>query len=474
MTHILKPHENNFLLVYLDDVVIFSNSLEEHLQHIDHVLTLLEKHDIRLRLAKCWFGKSQLEYLGHTVSELGLQPSPNKIKAVSEWPRPKSVQQVQQFLGFCNFYRRYVRRYSHIAAPLYKLTEKKSQAKPFQWKQEHQSAFHMLKAALCSAPVLRNPKCGKDAEFIIATDASKYAIGAVLLQKDDEGDIHPCAFYTKVLQSNQTHYPTYQQELLGIVCAVQTWRCYIEGSKKITCITDHATLRHLTDTKNLTALTQRRFNLWADILQPYIATNPDTNEQCLEIVYRKGSDNDADALSRRPDLHYAAAKCDEFVNETDLEVANEFFSGMCHLQLDSQLLHKIKSGYLTDAKYSGHRIPNGVIYDDTDGLYWMADKICIPNDPELKNLILHEYHDALGHPDPNRTKLNVQRMFGGIICLRILRHTASIVQPAKELNLGLQPLQVSYPPSLSLIHLGQPCHSILSQDYHLWKAMMPL
>ena len=116
MTSILQPHKHTFILVYLDDVLIFSNSLEEHLQHLDTALTMLESNDIRLRLQKCWFAKNELEYLGHMVSHAGLRPSPNKIKAVQDWPRPKNVQNVQQYLGFCNFYRRYVRNYSAIAA----------------------------------------------------------------------------------------------------------------------------------------------------------------------------------------------------------------------------------------------------------------------------------------------------------------------------------------------------------------------
>ena len=119
LNHILKPHENPFILVYLDDVLIFSNDLDGHIEHIDKVLTLLEENAIRLRLSKCFFAKKELEYLGHMVSGEGLKPTDSKIKAVTEWPTPKSVQIVQQWLGFCNFYRRYIRNYSHISAPLY-------------------------------------------------------------------------------------------------------------------------------------------------------------------------------------------------------------------------------------------------------------------------------------------------------------------------------------------------------------------
>jgi hypothetical protein len=154
--------------------------LDEHIEHIDKVLTLLEENSIRLRLSKCFFAKNELEYLGHMVSEEGLKPTDSKIKAVTEWPTPKSVQNVQQWLGFCNFYRRYINNYSLIAAPLYQLTKKDKAS--FEWDISHQQAFVKLKSALTMAPLLRNPSCGQNEEFYISTDASKYAVGAVLLQ----------------------------------------------------------------------------------------------------------------------------------------------------------------------------------------------------------------------------------------------------------------------------------------------------
>ncbi len=175
-----------------------------------------------------------------------------------------------------------------------------------------------------------NPRCGQNEEFFISTDVSKYVVGDVLLQKDTNGHMQPCAYYSKVFQSNQTHYPVYQQELLGIVLAIQEWRHYIEGSKKITCITDQTALRHLVSTENVNALTTRHFALWSDIIAPFIATN-DKGETTFEVLYRKGSENDSDALSRRPDLHYEIIKCDNLIQEKDLEIANHFFSSMYHI-----------------------------------------------------------------------------------------------------------------------------------------------
>ena len=405
---VLKPHVNTFVLIYLDDILIFSDSLDEHLQHIEIVLKLLEENNLSLRLPKCFWAKDEMEYLGHMVSQAGLRPTQSKVKTISEWPTPASVQNVQQFLGFCNFYRRYIRNYSHIAAPLYQLTKKDKT--DFTWSDEHHSAFVHLKNVLISAPLLHTPKCGPDAEFVISTDASKFAAGAILLQADENGDLHPCAYYSKVFQANQTHYPSYQQELLGIVLALQEWRPYLEGSKKITCITDHATLRHLTETENVTALAQRRFALWSDIMSPYISVNADGSKS-FEILYRKGEDNDSDALSRRPDLHFSVTKYTDMVNENDLELANEFFSSMCHLQIDDKVTQKIIGSYPQDPMYNGLTLPRGMTFNAHSGLYYMADKVCIPKDASLRLLLIQEYHDAQGHPSLERTVANLSKSF---------------------------------------------------------------
>ena len=195
-----------------------------------------------------------------------------------------------------------------------------------------------------------------------------------------------------------------------MVLACQEWRHYIEGCRKVTCITDHATLKHLTDTKNLTALSARRCALWHDILSPLMGKN-DKGEDAFEILYRKGELNDSDALSRRPDLHHAVCKYEDLVQEADLETANEFFSSMCHLQIDPQLLAKVQIAYQQDPTYSGNTMPRGVTYDTNDELYYMADKLCIPNDMSIKNMLMQEYHDTQGHLSHESTLRRIQKMF---------------------------------------------------------------
>ena len=410
MNYVLKPEENTFVLVYLDDILIFSKSLDEHLVHLEKVISLLAEHQLVLRLTKCHIGKSELEYLGHTLSSKGIKPSPKKVEAVTNWPIPQNVTHVQQFLGFCNFYRRYIPHYSNIAYPLYELTRKNVS---FKWTHKEHTAFLKMKQLMTTAPVLRRPNCGRDAEFVIATDASKYGIGAVLLQQDNNGKLQPCAYFAKSLSTPQRSYSTYDQELLGVVAAMSEWRVYIEGCKSITIITDHATLKHLPNANDSEKLAKvpRRYIPWLNVISPYLAINPDTNQPLLRILYRKGSENDADALSRRPDLIDQLSEFDLSTFEKDLDELHTHLSAMTHLAFDDSLLTKIRTSTKNDPALNKNTLPPGVTFSQKDNLYYFGDKLYIPNDPEIITSILYEFHDTNGHPSWIRTHANISQVF---------------------------------------------------------------
>ena len=346
MNKVLEPHKNDFVLAYLDDILVHSKSLSDHLRDLDEVLRRLAENDLRLNPKKCFWGKNELEYLGHVLNAEGIKPSESKCKAVKEWPTPTCVRDVQSFTGFTNYYRRYIKDYSKIAIPLYELTRKGVQ---FKWTAECTIAFQKLKQALCTAPVLLLPKTGTDAEFVVSTDASKYAIGAVLLQKDDASNLRPCAFFAKTLSKAQTSYSTYEQELLAVCCALHEWSRWIDGSKKITVVTDHATLRHLPKRQNPKDSIPKRYTTWFDTFNYF--------GDSLEIVYRKGTQNEADALSRRPDLKYYLNQYDENTFEQDLESTLEFLGGMYHLQDNASILTQVREGYKTEHQnYHQHPI----------------------------------------------------------------------------------------------------------------------
>lgn len=222
MIRVLDPVLDKWVVVYLDDLLIYSKTKAEHLQHLQSVLTLLRKNGLYAKLSKCSFMQDETEFLGHTITKDGIKTSAGLTKAIRDWPTPKSTKDVQQFLGLAQFYQHYVSHFAQIAFPLSSLLANNT---PFSWTDEEQSAFLQLKRAICSAPVLRifDP----DLVTIVDTDASGFAIGAVLLQVDRHGNAHPIAFTSRKLQSAERNYPTHEQELLAVIHALRTWRYYL-------------------------------------------------------------------------------------------------------------------------------------------------------------------------------------------------------------------------------------------------------
>ena len=241
------------------------------------------KHCTR-RGEKCEFHVTTVNFLGYTLTPEGTKMDESKVQSVLQWPQPKTVKEVQAFLGLANFYRRFIQGYSTIAAPLTALTKKD---RPFQWTIPAEDAFTYLKHRFTTAPILAtfNPA----AQVILETDASDYAIGACLSQKDKEGKLRPIAFYSRKFTPPELNYEIHDKELLAIVEAFQQYRVYLEGSEHpILVYTDHKNLLYFTTTKTL----NRRQARWSLLLSSYNFT----------ITYRPGAHNTkADALSRRAD-----------------------------------------------------------------------------------------------------------------------------------------------------------------------------
>jgi hypothetical protein len=203
------------VVVYLDDILIFSDNAGE-LDYLTHqVLQKLLDLDLFLQPEKCSFNKTSVEYLGLIISEGELRMDPVKLIAVKNWPRPKTMKDIQKFLGFCNFYRRFVKAYSKLAQPLFDLTKK---GEPFIWTDRHERAFMGLQDALTSSPVLLLPDYRKP--FTVYTDASNYATSAILEQDDALGQSHPVTFYSKSLQPAERNYEIHNKELLTIIHAL--------------------------------------------------------------------------------------------------------------------------------------------------------------------------------------------------------------------------------------------------------------
>ena len=413
---ILDPIRRPYIQVYLDDILIFSRNETEHIQHVQEVMRILEENQLYVRSEKCKWMRTSLDYLGFTVQGStsdragGITPSKAKIKAVTDWEIPTSVRDVQSFLGFVNFYRRFISDFASTAAPLYALCEKNT---AFVWSTECTHAFRTLKLRLTTAPLLVSPRTGSNESFIISTDASNKGLGAVLLQTQEDGSLRPCQYFARTLNRAQRSYPIYDQELLSIAAALIEFRPYIEGCKSFTVITDHRPLCHLPTQPKI----GRRHVPWVALLSQYM--------NYMTIVYRKGSENDSDPLSRRsdlmdlteesikdnPELERKFNEYDAGVFEKQIDELRVGISAMVHLQCDDALTKSIADGYQFDKAFSGATVPPGVKQDPATDLYWLADKIYVPNVSSIKTRIIAEFHATSGHVDSTKTAANILRTF---------------------------------------------------------------
>jgi hypothetical protein len=235
------------VVVYLDNILIYSDILELHRTHVAEVLRRLRANGLYAAEKKCFFHQERVEFLGFILSPEGFSMDEAKVKAIQDWPVPCKVKDIQSFLGFANFYRRFIHDYSKITIPLTRLTRK---GIPWAWTDNCQQAFEHLKKAFTSAPVLThwNP----DAPIIVETDASDYALAAILSTFVD-GDIHPIAFHSRTFNSAELNYDVHDKELLAIFEAFQKWRHYLEGTlEPVEVITDHKNLVYFATTKLLT------------------------------------------------------------------------------------------------------------------------------------------------------------------------------------------------------------------------------
>nr|KYP32262.1 Retrovirus-related Pol polyprotein from transposon 17.6 [Cajanus cajan] len=275
MNHILRDCIGKFVVVYFDDILVYSKTLDEHLGHLRKVLIILRVNHLYANLEKCTFCQEQVNFLGFIVGKEGVQVDSEKIKAIQEWPTPKSVGEVRSFHGLASFYRRFVKDFSTLASPLNELVKKDV---PFLWGEAQEKAFKNLKEKLTNAPILALPNF--DQTFELECDASGLGIGAVLLQGG-----HPIAYFSEKLHGATLNYPTYDKELYALIRALQVWEHYLV-TKEFVIHTDHESLKYLRGQGKL----NKRHAKWVEYLEqfPYI------------IKYKKGKSNVvADALSRR-------------------------------------------------------------------------------------------------------------------------------------------------------------------------------
>ena len=245
---ILRDMLNHFVFVYLDDILIFSENMEKHVQQVRLVLRRLLDNKLFVKPEKCEFHVSKVSFLGLIITQGQLQSDPTKIQAVEEWPIPVTRKQLQRFLGFANFYRRFIRDFSRVAAPLHQLTSANA---PFTWTPSTDAAFQRLKKLFTQAPVLLHPNSAR--QFVVEVDAYDSGIGAIPSQRSASTDkLHPCAYFSRWLSVAERNYDVGNRELLAVVLALQEWRHWLEGTQELFLIwTDHKNLEYLRSARRL-------------------------------------------------------------------------------------------------------------------------------------------------------------------------------------------------------------------------------
>lgn len=290
MTRMLGPLLHHCCLAYLDDVVVMSETLEDHVRDLQLTLDRIASAGLKINPAKCLFATDTFKFLGHVVTPEGLQCDPDKIAKVRDWPVPSNVTEVRKFLGFVGYYRRFIEGFSRVARPLTQLTRTGA---AFNWTDECQAAFEHLRQALISEPILKLPDFSQ--KFILSTDACDYGLGAVLKQLDEEGRERVVAYASRMLTPAETRYTTSEKECLALVHATKIFRPYLYGTP-FTCYTDHQALCFLNSVRNPNG----RLARWSLHLRDF---------EC-EIKYKAGTQNaDADALSRSGTVGTLTAPC---------------------------------------------------------------------------------------------------------------------------------------------------------------------
>jgi len=265
------------VVIYLDDILIYSNNMSEHHWHVKEVLKHLRKAGLYAKAEKCEFHSELVEYLGYILSPSGLTMSNNKVKIIQDWPEPKKVKDIQSFLDSAKFYHRFIFNYSDIVIPLTRLTRKDI---PWKFDSSYQDAFNSLKKAFTSAPILTH--WIPNAQLIVETDALDYALAAILSIVNEDNEVHPVAFYSHTFTAAELNYDTHEKELLAIFEAFKIWRHYLEGlAYPIDVVTDHKNLEYFSTTKVLTwrqvqwSKYLSQFNLVIRFCPGHLSTKPD-------------------------------------------------------------------------------------------------------------------------------------------------------------------------------------------------------
>lgn len=385
----LMDYLDNFVTAFVDDLLIYSQNAAEHEIHVKKVLERLRGAGLQASIKKCEFHVTRTKYLGFILSTDGIEVDPEKTAVIHQWKEPSTVRGVQSFLGFCNFYRRFIENYSRISRPLNQLTRKDA---TFTWTDECQQAFEDLKQRLTSAPILRHYQ--PDLETKLETDASDGVVAGVLSQRHDDNLWHPTAYYSKGMSDTEKNYEIHDKEMLAIIRSLQEWRAELEGLRlreRFDIFTDHRALEYFMTTKKLNARQAR----WAEFLSRFY----------FHIRYRPGRENTlADALSR-PDTEIQTK--DEYRWQILLKPEQIEPLAVAALQpaltVVDRVLRANRETPAEDYRQMAQKEQGG--WTLQEGLLLKDDRLYVPDDdPEIRTQLLEEVHNQVSTAHPGRNK----------------------------------------------------------------------
>ena len=391
MNDIFRDLLDHGVLVYIDDILIYSETEEEHERLVLEVLKRLKENQLAAAVDKCYWHKASVEYLGYIISGDGISMSSEKVQTVLNWQSPKCVRDVQSFLGFANFYRRFIEGFSKICRPM--TDSIRGDKRNFNWSLECEEAFNELKRRFTTAPILEH--YDPTLPCIIETDASDFAIGAILSQPHGKR-LHPVAFMSRKMDKAELNYEIYDKEMLAVVVAFKEWRRYLEGAMhKIQVYTDHKNLEYFANAKTL----NRRQARWAQELAAYD----------FKIIYRPGTKNGKpDALSRRPEFRPQGGAGDELqpvhrlLKPGQLDLSADHVEELVVSSARLRELPRVKfdQKFLGDIVAAGHKDPE-----------WESTFVDLNNGQVIKNITLEDgvlyYRHRLWVPDANGLRLEV-------------------------------------------------------------------
>lgn len=392
MNRIFHQYLDQFVIVFIDDILVYSIDRKAHEKHLRTVLQTLRGKQLYAKFSKCEFWLDQVVFLGHVVSANGVSVDPQKVEAVVNWERPTSATEVRSFLGLAGYYRRFVEDFSRLALPLTTLTRKNVK---YEWSNKCEQSFQELKNRLVTAPILALPVTGK--EYVIYCDASRQGLGCVLMQ---EGKV--IAYASRQLKKHECNYPTHDLELGAIILALKIWRHYLFG-EKCHIFTDHKSLQYIFDQKELN-LRQRR---WLELIKDYDCT----------IEYHPGKANIvADALSRKSRLPKSAwcgiraSLLSELRSFRVNVTAGSSGSLLAQFQVRSSLVAEIMRRQPGDSNLQkmfakSKQGPGSEFELRADGAIVKQGRLCVPSISELKNAILEEAHSSAYAMHPGSTKM---------------------------------------------------------------------